>query len=225
MCQVFAHERTPAAAGGSRSSRFGGGSICVRQGVAPSADGSYLKLPEGFVYVPANLSAHGRRATPEIQGHGTDVAPGMQEVRDRDPFRLGEKPGGDRGRPLMGNGSVLLDVSGLQNDRVAVPPASATADSYDSAGLSIAPSLFYQLIIVSPCSVLWRGAPGLPWSFHVCQLQLRKAQVLQRPLDAKPSQWLSFLKPDHSCEASQHFRSVPALVSPLNCGDAKAAPR
>ena len=113
----------------------------------------------------------------------------MQQVRDCDPFRLGEKSGGDHGRFLMGDGSVLLDVSGLQNDRVAVPPASArtTADSYDPARFGIAHSLFHQLIIVSTGSVLSRGTPGLSWSFHVCQLQLLKAQVLQRPLDAKPS--------------------------------------
>jgi hypothetical protein len=77
-------------------------------------------------------------------------------------------------RPLMRDGSVLLDVSGLQNDRVAVPPSSArtTADSHDPARFGIAHSLFHQLIIVSTCSVLWRGAPGLPRSFHLCQLQL-----------------------------------------------------
>lgn len=27
---------------------------------------------------------------------------------------------------------------------------------------------------------------------HICQLQLLKSQVSQRPLDAKPSQWLTF---------------------------------
>lgn len=84
-------------------------------------------------------------------------------------------------------------VSELQNNRVAVAPSSArtTADSHDLACFGIAHSLFHQLIIVSPCSVLSRGAPGLPWSFHLSQLQLLKAQVLQRPLDAKRSQWVS----------------------------------
>jgi hypothetical protein len=40
----------------------------------------------------------------------------------------------------MRDGSVLLDVSGLQNNRVAMPPASArpTADSYDPARFGIA---------------------------------------------------------------------------------------
>ena len=107
---------------------------------AQSALGTALGCPRtvvarGFMQVPADLPAHGRRTTPELQGNGSDAAPGMQEVRDRDAFGLGEKAGGDHGRPLMGDGSVLLDVSGLQNDRVAVPPSSAgtTADSYDPA--------------------------------------------------------------------------------------------
>jgi len=166
---------------------------------APSALGTALSRPRtvvarGFVNVPADLPAHRRRTTPELPGDGTDAAPGMQEVRDRDPFRLGEKPSGDHDRPLMRDGSVLLYVSGLQNNRVAVPPASArtTADPHDPARFGIAHSLFHQLIIVSPRSVLWRGAPGLSWSFHLTQLQLLKAQVLQRRLDAKPSQWLTF---------------------------------
>lgn len=37
-------------------------------------------------------------------GEGTDAVPGMQEVRDHDPFRLGEKPGGDDDRLLMRDG-------------------------------------------------------------------------------------------------------------------------
>jgi hypothetical protein len=75
-----------------------------------------------------------------------------------------------------------------------VPPTSArtTADPHDSARFRIAHSLFHQLIIVSSCSVLWRGAPGLSWSFHLSQLQLLNSQVLQRPLDAKPTKWLTF---------------------------------
>jgi hypothetical protein len=40
-----------------------------------------------------------------------------------------------------------------------MPPSSAgtTADSDDSARFGMAHSLFHQLIIVSPCSVLWRA--------------------------------------------------------------------
>ena len=58
---------------------------------APSALGTALSGPRavvarGFVNVPADLSAHRRRTTPELPGDGTDAAPGMQEVRDRDPF-------------------------------------------------------------------------------------------------------------------------------------------
>ncbi|MCY1228028.1 hypothetical protein D9M72_403210 [compost metagenome] len=96
---------------------------------APPALGIALSRPwtvvtGGFVDVPADLSAHSRRTTPELPGNGADAAPRLQEVRDRDPFRFGEKPGGDHDRPLMRDGSVLLDVSGLQNNRVSVPPAS-----------------------------------------------------------------------------------------------------
>jgi hypothetical protein len=77
---------------------------------------------------------------------------------------------------------------------VAVPPAISrtTADPHDPAGFRIAHSLFHPLIIMSKGSILRRGAPGLPWSFPLCQLQLPITQVLQRSVDAKPSQWLSF---------------------------------
>ena len=60
--------------------------------------------------------------------------------------------------------------------------ARTTADSHDPAGFGIAHALFHQLIIMSTCSVLGRRSPGLPPPFHLCQLQLLKAQVLQRPL-------------------------------------------
>lgn len=40
-------------------------------------------------------------------------------IRDRDPFRLGEKPGGGHCWPLPRNRSVLLDGPRLQDDRVA----------------------------------------------------------------------------------------------------------
>jgi hypothetical protein len=69
--------------------------------------------------VPADVPADSRRTPPELPGSGTDAAPSVQEVCDRDPFRLGEKAGW----PLMGDRSVLFDVFGLQNDRVAVPPS------------------------------------------------------------------------------------------------------
>lgn len=190
---------------------------------APSTLGTALSrartvVARGFVNVPADFSAYSRRTAPKFHGDSANAPPGTQEVCDRDPFRLGEKPGGDYDRPLMRDGSNLFDVSRLQNNRVAVPPASAgtTADSDDSAGLRVAHSLFHQLIIVSPCSVLWRSAPGLSWSFHLCQLQLLKAQVLQRPLDAKPAKWLSFRpsltsdRPPGHGEAGSCFRYSPA---------------
>lgn len=84
-----------------------------------------------------------------------------RSARDRDPFRLGEKLGGDNDRLLMRDRSKPFDVSGLQNNRVTAtsPSPRATADSLNAATLRIARPLFHQLIIASPCSVLGRGTP------------------------------------------------------------------
>lgn len=177
---------------------------------------------------PAELPAHGQWTPPEPHCNRTDAAPGMQQVRDRNPFRLREKSGGDHGRPLMGNGSVLLDVSGLQNDRVAVPPsvAGTTADTHDPARFGIAHSLFHQLIIVRPCSVLQRGAPGLPRPFRIYQFQLPITQVLQRLPDAKPTKRLNFRPALSGAHSGIEQLSVGKLTSADMCpGECRNGPQ
>lgn len=72
-----------------------------------------------------------------------------------------------------------------------MPSFGTIGDGYDNAMMESFWSSM-QIELVSPSGVLWRGAPGLPCSLHLCQLQLLKAQVLQRPLDAKPAKWLNF---------------------------------
>jgi hypothetical protein len=185
---------------------------------APSALGTPLSRPRtvttrGLMGVAANLPADRRWTPSELPGNGADAPAGMQQVCDRDPFRLREEPGGDDRRPPVRDGSVLLDVSGLENDGVAVPPSGArtTADSHDPAGFGIAHSLFHQLIIMSTCSVLRRRSPGLPPPFHFCQLQLLIPQVLQRPLDAKPAKWLTF-RPSLTLSYSERRRGCSVTV-------------
>lgn len=72
---------------------------------------------------------------------------------------------------------MLLGVSGLQNDRLAVPPSSActTADSYDPAGFGIAPFPVSSAVHSGPGQRSLEGRPGTSLVFHVCQLQLLKA--------------------------------------------------
>jgi hypothetical protein len=73
----------------------------------------------------------------------------------------------------------LLSVDGLRPSSMAMARMLRRACKRSAI-------VFRQLIIVSPCRVLRRGASGLPRSFHLSQLQLLKAQVLQRPLNANP---------------------------------------
>lgn len=118
--------------------------------------------------VAADLPAYGGRTALQLQGIGTDAAPGIQEVSDRELFRLDEKPVGDYCQPLPRNRNELLDVAGLQNNHVAMPPsaAGATTDA-DPAGLRTVHSLFHQLIIASPCSIFGKDAPQLSWSLYL----------------------------------------------------------
>jgi hypothetical protein len=77
---------------------------------------------------------------------------------------------------------------------MAVPPSSAgtSTDSHDPAGFRIAHSLLHQLIIVSTGSVLRRGVRDFLGLFISANCNSSFAQVLQRPLDAKPTKWLTF---------------------------------
>lgn len=137
--------------------------------------------------VPADLPAHGRWIARQLHGNGSDAATGLQEVRDRDPFGLREKPGGDHGRLLTGDGSVPLDVSGFLNHRAAVWSlyAGITTDPHDPARFGIAHSLFHQLMIGAHAAFFGK-APRVICGLHFAQLQLLNSSV-PRPMDAKPS--------------------------------------
>ena len=78
---------------------------------APSALGTPLSRPRtvttrGLMSVPANLPADRRWTPSELPGNGTDAPAAMQQVYDRDPFRLREEPGGDDRWPPEQDGSV-----------------------------------------------------------------------------------------------------------------------
>jgi hypothetical protein len=101
---------------------------------------------------------------------------------------------------------------------VAVPPAGAgtTTDTHYPAGFGIAHSLFHQLIIVSTGSVLRRGAPGLPRSFHLCQLQLLITQALHRTLDTKSKETAQFTTiTDTGPVMSGYFSEILATLEHL----------
>lgn len=120
---------------------------------APPKLGTALSRPRtlvarGLMNVPADPPADSRWTTPQLQGIGTDAAPGMQQsaiVICSDSKRNGR---GDHGRPLLGKGAYFLMSPDFRTTAWPRPPASAgtAADSHDPHALNCH-SLFYQLII------------------------------------------------------------------------------
>lgn len=79
---------------------------------------------------------------------------------------------------MMRNGSNLFDVSGLQNNRFAVPHRVLSLRLISTIGQN----LEWPIPVASadhsePVQRSREGALGLSWSFHLCQLKLRIAQV------------------------------------------------
>lgn len=168
MFQMFPHELPQLRVAGDLPSSL----------TAPSALGIALGRPRsvaarGFMNVSADFPAHGRRTPPQLQGNRTDAAPGMQQVRDCDPFRLGEKPGGDHRWPLPRNRSVLFTSPDFKTTvwpcRHRVPELRLIPRSGRPQNCPFPVSSADHSEPVQRSS---EGRPGTFSVFHLCQLQL-----------------------------------------------------
>lgn len=146
----------------------------------------------GMVGVALDLSVHGRGTTPKHPGDGLNAVPGASRSA-RVIRSVSERKRAETECCRREIGEYFVTTLSWDGG-VAVPPPRyrGSADPDNLASFRIAHSLFHQLIIVSRRSVLRRRSPNPPSPFHHSHSATPRSQVLQRALDAKPSERLTF---------------------------------